>query len=143
MNRETSGVVVAGERYPRRPINENCPTINIRYSAGRTAICAGPCVRIGARFPLSQAVKQAVPHMPHRGFNPAACFDIWLATFHILQMLYNTPFPVTPQTDRAEKTERNAEIMARYKSGETGARLAQTFGISEQRINQIVRGRRK
>jgi Mor family transcriptional regulator len=58
-------------------------------------------------------------------------------------MLYNTPFPVTPQTDRAEKTERNAEIMARYKSGETGARLAQTFGISEQRINQIVRGRRK
>jgi hypothetical protein len=52
MNRETRRFVVAGERYPRRPINENCPTINIRYSAGRTAICVGQCVRIGARLPI-------------------------------------------------------------------------------------------
>ncbi len=81
--------------------------------------------------------------MPHRGFNPAACFDIWLATFHILEMLYDTPFPNTPQTDHRNKIERNAALIARYEAGETGANLAQDYGISEQRVNQIVRGLRK
>jgi predicted transcriptional regulator len=41
-----------------------------------------------------------------------------------------------------EKADRNAEIIARYKAGETGANIAQAFGISEQRVNQIVWGRR-
>jgi plasmid maintenance system antidote protein VapI len=58
-------------------------------------------------------------------------------------MLYNTPYPETPQTDRVEKPERNVEIIARYEAVETGARLAEAFGISEQRVNQIVRGKRK
>ena len=81
--------------------------------------------------------------MPHRGFKDTACFDLWLATFHILEMLYDTPFPDEPQTDHVEKTERNAEIIALYEAGETGASLAQAYGISEQRVNQIVRGKRK
>jgi hypothetical protein len=81
--------------------------------------------------------------MPHRGFNPTPCFDLWLATFHIVEMLYHTPYPETPQTDRIEKPARNAQIVARYEAGETGARLAEAFGISEQRVNQIVRGKRK
>jgi hypothetical protein len=60
-----------------------------------------------------------------------------------MEMLYDTPFPETPQTDRMpEKAGRNAEIIARYKAGETGANIAQAFGISEQRVNQIVWGRR-
>ncbi len=80
--------------------------------------------------------------MPHRGFNPTACFDIWLATFHIIEMLYDTPFPEMPQTDHTpNKADRNAEIIARYEAGETGASIAQAFGISEQRVNQITRGR--
>ncbi len=58
-------------------------------------------------------------------------------------MLYDTPFPGTPQTDHIDKTDRNAEIIARYEAGETGASIAQAYGISEQRVNQIVRGRRK
>jgi hypothetical protein len=81
--------------------------------------------------------------MPHRGFNPAACFDLWLATFHILEMLYDTPFPDEPQTDHIEKIDRNAEIIDRFEAGETGASIAQVYGISEQRVNQIVRGKRK
>jgi hypothetical protein len=81
--------------------------------------------------------------MPHRGFEDTACFDLWLATFHILEMLYDTPFPDEPQTDHVEKTERNAEIIARYEAGDTGASLAQAYGISEQRVNQIVHGKRK
>ena len=92
-------------------------------------------VVVGGRIPLRSSRGMACPTVPHREFKPAACFDIWLATFHIIEMLYDTPFPGTPRTDRAEKTERNAEIMARYEAGETGARLARTFGISEQRIN--------
>jgi hypothetical protein len=83
------------------------------------------------------------PTVPHRGFNPAACFDIWLATFHIMEMLYNTPFPTDPQNDLVPaQTERNEEIRARYEAGETGASIAQVFGVSEQRVNQIIRGRR-
>jgi len=58
-------------------------------------------------------------------------------------MLYDTPFPDTPQTDHIEKTDRNAEIIARYEAGETGATIAPRYGISEQRVNQIVRRTRK
>jgi hypothetical protein len=85
----------------------------------------------------------ACPIVPHRGFKPAACFDIWLATFHIMEMLYDAPFPGTPQTDRIEKADRNAEIITRYEAGETGVSIARAYGISEQRVNQIARGRRK
>jgi Mor family transcriptional regulator len=61
-----------------------------------------------------------------------------------MEMLYDTPFPTEPQNDLVPvQTERNEEIRARYEAGETGASLAQTFGISEQRVNQIVRGRRR
>jgi hypothetical protein len=78
-----------------------------------------------------------------RGLEPAACFDIWLATFHIIEMLYDTPFPEMPQTDHTpEKADRNAEIIARSEAGETEASIAQAFNISEQRVNQIVRGQR-
>jgi Mor family transcriptional regulator len=59
-----------------------------------------------------------------------------------MEMLYDTPFPDAPQTGRIEKTDRNGEIIARHERGETGASLAQAYGISEQRVNQIVRGRR-
>jgi Mor family transcriptional regulator len=58
-------------------------------------------------------------------------------------MLYTTPYPETPQTDRLEKPDRNAEIIARYGAGETGSSLAEAYNISEQRVNQIVRGKRK
>jgi Mor family transcriptional regulator len=67
---------------------------------------------------------------------------VWLATFHIIEMLYDTPFSDTPQTDHVEKTDRNAEIVARCEAGESGPSIAQAYGISEQRVNQIIRGRR-
>ena len=81
--------------------------------------------------------------MLHRGFIPAACFDIWLAAFHILEALYDSPFPTEPQNDLVpEKAERNAEIHVRYKAGESVSELAAVFGISEQRVSQIIHGRR-
>jgi predicted transcriptional regulator len=48
-------------------------------------------------------------------------------------------FPKIPQTDRVEKPDPNAEIMARHEAGGTVASLAEAYGISEQRVNQIVR----
>ena len=80
--------------------------------------------------------------MPHRGYEPAACFDVWLAAFHIIEMLYDSPFLTVPQNDLPTKAERNAEIRTRYQQGETISQLAATFDISEQRVWQILRGQR-
>jgi hypothetical protein len=75
--------------------------------------------------------------------NPPACFDSWLAAFHILEMLYDSPFPTEPRNDLVPtKTERNAEIRARYEQGETVSELTTAFDISEQRVSQIIHGRR-
>ena len=41
------------------------------------------------------------------------------------------------------KCERNAEIRNRHKQGESPSTLAEAFDISEQRIHQILRGKRK
>ena len=82
------------------------------------------------------------PIVPHRGLEPAACFDIWLAAFHILEMLYDTPFPIESQNDLPSKTDRNAEIRTHYEQGETVGELAVEYHISEQRVSQIIHGRR-
>ena len=61
-----------------------------------------------------------------------------------MEMLYDTSFPTEPQNDVVPaQTERNEEIRARYEAGETGASIAQTFSISEQRASQIIRGHRR
>ena len=61
-----------------------------------------------------------------------------------MEMLCDTSLPQTPQTDRTpEKADRNTGIIARFKAGETGASIAQRFGISEQRVNQIIRRRER
>jgi hypothetical protein len=60
-----------------------------------------------------------------------------------MEMLYDIPFPGMVQSNHTpEKADRNAEIIARYAAGETGGSLALAFGISEQRVNQIVRRQR-
>ena len=51
------------------------------------------------------------------------------------------PHPVSKVTP--QKHARNAEIRARHRAGESLSTLAEAFGISEQRIHQIVQGRRK
>ncbi len=79
-----------------------------------------------------------------RGFELTACFDLWLATFHILEMLYDTSFPTEPQNDLVpEKATRNAEIRARHEQGATISRLAAEHANSEQRVSQILRGQRQ
>jgi Mor family transcriptional regulator len=61
-----------------------------------------------------------------------------------MEMLYATPYPTEPQNDLVPaQTEPNEQMRARYEAGETGASIAQAFGISEQRVNQIVRRQRR
>jgi len=49
--------------------------------------------------------------------------------------------PLSGETPR--QVDRNAAIRTRHSTGETISDLAREFGISPQRISQIVRGRRK
>jgi Mor family transcriptional regulator len=51
---------------------------------------------------------------------------------------------MVPLTDHTpSKHERNRQIRARCIKGETVVELAQAFGISQQRVSQILRGQRK
>jgi Mor family transcriptional regulator len=50
-------------------------------------------------------------------------------------------FPLTDHTP--SKHERNRRIRARYAKGETVVELAEAFDISQQRVSQILHGKRK
>jgi Mor family transcriptional regulator len=50
-------------------------------------------------------------------------------------------FPLTDHTP--SKHERNRRIRARCAQGETVVSLAEAFGLSQQRVSQILRGKRK
>jgi len=53
------------------------------------------------------------------------------------------PTPAGPLSDYTPaKCQRNEEIRARYAQGEPATVLARQFGISYQRVHQIVRGQR-
>lgn len=59
-------------------------------------------------------------------------------------MYYNQSLPQTPLTSATPtKAERNAEIRHRVVKGELIPDLATEYGISEQRVHQIIRGKRK
>jgi Mor family transcriptional regulator len=62
----------------------------------------------------------------------------------MLLMYLGQKASTVPLTDHTPtKHHRNEQIRRRYQRGETVMRLAAAFGISEQRISQIIRGRRK
>ena len=62
------------------------------------------------------------------------------AVQHVLARLYQgIPLPSTLQPNKTQKqSERNAEIRQRHAAGEALFMLAQAFGISKQRVHQIV-----
>jgi len=49
--------------------------------------------------------------------------------------------PLSGETPR--QVDRNAAIRTRHSAGETISDIAREFGISPQRVSQIVRGQRK
>jgi ribosome-binding protein aMBF1 (putative translation factor) len=60
--------------------------------------------------------------------------------FHILARLNTNPSPPDPALSTRE---RNIIIRARHAAGVSQAELARQFGISYQRVHQIVHGKRK
>lgn len=64
---------------------------------------------------------------------------------YLLRLLYSGLLlpsePLNKKTPR--RTSRNQEIKTRRAAGEPVSQLARIFGISEQRIRQILKGRRK
>jgi DNA-directed RNA polymerase sigma subunit (sigma70/sigma32) len=62
------------------------------------------------------------------------------AVAYILAKLNSLPVQPDPTLTTRE---RNIIIRARYAAGESQANLARQFGISYQRVHQIVHGRRK
>jgi Mor family transcriptional regulator len=82
--------------------------------------------------------------------NDLPCIPLWgttlytleQATNRVLQQLYRG-FSLSKAPVSRRRNERNAEIRARYVAGMSVPELAQQYGISEQRIHQILRGKRK
>jgi hypothetical protein len=100
---------------------------------------------IEGRIPLRSIQGNDVPQMPHRGFQatsfPRAVFAM---AFAVSIAYYGRFLPTAPVSDGTpKKCGRNAEIRARHQQGESVATLADVFGISEQRVSQILRGQRK
>jgi Mor family transcriptional regulator len=85
------------------------------------------------------------PIVPHRGMRgrsfPQVLFAVAFAMAISYRGLELPHFPVSDGTSL--KCKRNAEIRTRHKNGESIATLAEVFGISEQRIWQIIYSRRK
>jgi hypothetical protein len=78
--------------------------------------------------------------LPPRGFQHLASLTPLQAVQRVLARLYHgIPLPSTLQPNKTQKqAERNLEIRQRHSAGETILALAQAFGISKQRVHQIV-----
>ena len=63
--------------------------------------------------------------------------------YGMLLLYIGQKMPLAPLTDHTPtKLTRNQEIRERYAQGETIVDLAEAFAISEQRVSQVLRGRR-
>ena len=83
--------------------------------------------------------------MPHRGLGVRGLQHLADAIHYGMLLMYiGQRIPAGPLTDHTpSKRIRNQEIRARYAQGETVVDLAAAFDISQQRVSQILRGRRK
>ena len=97
---------------------------------------------VKTRFVACSRVYKVVPH---RGLHDTSSLSFIYPVVYVIALLYPNRLlrvrlaAITHRT----KGERNADIQARYQAGEPFSRLADMFGISEQRVEQIVHGKRK
>jgi Mor family transcriptional regulator len=78
--------------------------------------------------------------MPHRAYeaqNAPTLEPVARAVAHTLARLHAAIQPPTPSLSIRD---RNREILARFEAGDSQADLARAFGLSYQRVHQIVRG---
>jgi hypothetical protein len=84
--------------------------------------------------------------VPHRGRDDTSVFEQlrYAARRLMLELYLGMLLPGKPVSHHTpSKCERNEEIRLRHRRGESLSRLAEVFGLSEQRIWQIVNSRRK
>jgi hypothetical protein len=83
--------------------------------------------------------------VPHRGLYGSTFPELDAAVQTVLQILYkDQPPPTRPLSNRVSLMQkRNDEIRSRFKAGETIAELSAAYGISKQRVHQIVKGRHR
>ena len=84
--------------------------------------------------------------VPHRGFDDRSVFEqlAYAARRMILENYAGMLLPQQPVTRiTPAKCERNEEIRKRHRQGETLISLAEVFGLSENRVWQIVHRRRE
>jgi hypothetical protein len=83
------------------------------------------------------------PIVPHKGLRGGAFQHLQDAIVYGMVLLrIGQIFPTQPVTDHPP-TKCNEEIRMRYASGVSQAELARQFGISYQRVHQIVNRRRQ
>ena len=80
--------------------------------------------------------------MPPRGLEDLANLSLSQAASRILDWLYDgIPLPQVLQPNQTQpKLVRNDDIRKRFGAGETLVALAAEYGISKQRVHQIVTG---
>lgn len=78
----------------------------------------------------------------HTGLDLTSVHITEWAYILLARRLYDfSPPPETPVNNAIpKKIGRNEEICQRYEAGETMAELAKVYGISEQRVHQIIHG---
>ena len=78
--------------------------------------------------------------VPPRGFQHLPILTTLQAVHRVLARPYHgIPLPSALQPNKTQKqSERNLEIRQRHAAGETIRALAQAFGISKQRVHQII-----
>src|SRR5258708_9002301 len=83
--------------------------------------------------------------VPPRGYHTIACSTPSTASLRIvLQVYLGVRTPKTPVSDKTSRQlTRNETPRQRIACGQIVSDLAREFGISVQRIHQILRGRRK
>jgi hypothetical protein len=80
----------------------------------------------------------------HTGFYDTSIYNISVATQCVIKQLYKDYPPAEAlYYKNIPARKRNQEIVQRYANGESLSNLSTIYGISEQRIHQIIRGRRK
>jgi hypothetical protein len=83
--------------------------------------------------------------MPHRGLRTGALQHLIDAMgYGMVLMNIGQKLSMVPLTDHTPtKCQRNEEIRERHAQGESLSRLADVFGLSPQRVLQIVQGQRR
>ena len=83
-------------------------------------------------------------YVASEGFEPTSSATLAHAVRRILRVLYSgIPHPAAPLNDfTPTKHNRNREIYTRYLAGERAIELAAEYGISLQRLHEIIRNER-